>query len=66
MIIVCEFPNSCNETSLKCGDKTLLNSPISEFFVVTSTNVPPLKSIPKFNPLNDNKNTEITIKKIDK
>ena len=28
------------------------NSPISVFFVLTSINVPPLKSIPKFNPLN--------------
>ena len=51
IIIVSELPNSWSETSLKFGDKIDLNSPISEFLVVISINVPPLKSIPRLRPL---------------
>ena len=39
----------------------LRNSAISEFFVLISMRVPPLKSIPKFNPLKINRTTEIII-----
>ena len=51
IIIVSSLPNSCKETSLKLGDKIFLNSPIEVFLVLISIKVPPLKSIPKFNPL---------------
>ena len=37
------------------------NSPIVEFSVLTSIKVPPLKSIPKFKPLKNNKITESNI-----
>ena len=52
IIIVFSSPNSWSDTSLKWGDKIFLKLLILVFLVLTSINVPPLKSIPKFNPLN--------------
>jgi len=43
----------------------LLSSEIFVLLVLISINVPPLKSMPRFNPLKTNNNTEITIKNDD-
>ena len=45
------LPNSWRDILLKWGFKIFLNSEMLEFEVLTSINVPPLKSIPKLRPL---------------
>ena len=63
------FPNFLTETSPKSICLKLSLSEVTLILVsidLNSIKVPPLKSIPKFNPLKTNNNSETKIRKLDK